>query len=228
MRGAVLGTFIGRDADVDGIVELIRKGTPVVLVDGDGGVGNSRLALELATRDPRGVRWFFAVDTQRFDPDMVSELDAGDEIVVVIDDAHNRADLLEVVGALERRNPPAQVLLLARPGFRDRIGIATDGLYRGSQAGVVGEQAGRSDTAAQASAIGYGIACKVFRYEETTRCQGLDSHRDGGRPPAVAGDRTNARRRHALSSSRIGPPRGSSPGVRQYAPGTTQFVAPDG
>jgi hypothetical protein len=129
-RGAVLETpFVGRDGDIAALAELMRRATPVVLVDGDGGLGKSRLALELAERDQRGVNWFFGPDGQRFEPDMVSELGAGDEIVVVIDDAHNRADLREMVGALGRRRPPAQVLLLARPGFRDRMGVAVDGLF---------------------------------------------------------------------------------------------------
>jgi hypothetical protein len=60
---------------------------------------------------------------------MISEVGAGTEVVVVLDDAHRRTDLRAVVDALWRRNPPASVILLARPGFRDKIGGEVDGLY---------------------------------------------------------------------------------------------------
>jgi Ribbon-helix-helix protein, copG family len=128
--GAVLeAPFVGRQADIKTFHDALQSGMRLLLIDGDGGVGKSRLALELAAVEDAGTSWFFVPAGQPFENDMISELGAGSDVVVVLDDAHRRTDLRAVVDALWRRNPPASIVLLARPGFRDKIGSDLDGLY---------------------------------------------------------------------------------------------------
>ena len=127
--GAVLeAPFVGRESDVAAIQDASQSETRLILVDGDGGVGKSRLSLELATAHPARP-WFFVPAAQPFENDMISELGAGSDLVVVLDDSHRRTDLRAVVDALWRRSPLASIVLLARPGFRDKIGGELDGLY---------------------------------------------------------------------------------------------------
>ncbi|HEX6701549.1 MAG TPA: hypothetical protein VF101_12550 [Gaiellaceae bacterium] len=128
-RALLEAPFVGRQSDLKVVLETLAAGARLLLIDGDGGVGKSRLALELAAADVTRTSWFFVPAAQPFENDMISELGAGAEVVAVIDDAHRRADLRAVVDALWRRNPPTSVLLLARPGFRDKIAGETDGLY---------------------------------------------------------------------------------------------------
>jgi metal-responsive CopG/Arc/MetJ family transcriptional regulator len=127
--GAVLDApFVGRQADVVAILDALQSGARLLLIDGDGGLGKSRLALESSATERAGTPWFFVPAGQPFESDMISELGAGSEVVVVLDDAHRRTDLRAVVDALSRRNPSASVVLLARPGFREKIGSDLDGL----------------------------------------------------------------------------------------------------
>lgn len=121
--------FVGRESDTLALVEALAAGSPVVLLDGDGGIGKSRLAIEVSKLSGGATDWLFVPAGQPFENDMVSELGAGKDVLVVIDDAHRRDDLRTVADALRRRNPPASILLLARPGFRDKIVANLDGLF---------------------------------------------------------------------------------------------------
>lgn len=129
-RGASLETpHVGRADDFEAVGRALEERKSVML-EGDGGIGKSRLALELATLGGRSLDFFYAPDGMRFEADMISELGSGSEreVVVAIDDAHRREDLRSIVDALLRRDPPAGILLIARPGFQDKIAANLDRL----------------------------------------------------------------------------------------------------
>jgi predicted ATPase len=74
----LLTTFVGRSSDVERVMTLLREGVRLLTLTGPGGVGKTRLALEVgrqaASAFPRGVR-FIPLGHQR-DPELVPKLTA--------------------------------------------------------------------------------------------------------------------------------------------------------
>jgi hypothetical protein len=114
--------FVGRELELQRSREILAKG-PLLLLAGAGGLGKTRLALELA-----GVRegdpWYFIDDAMSFDSIAVSELVVSPETTVVIDNAHRRDDLRRLIAALEGLDHPPRVVLIARPGFEAQLNQA--------------------------------------------------------------------------------------------------------
>jgi hypothetical protein len=117
-RGRSWPSFVAREADVRAVEAMLETNSLVVLT-GQGGVGKTRLALELA-RD-RAERWVFIDDHALLESQAINEVAGADDLVAVIDNAHRRDDLDKVIGLLERRQGDLRLILIARPGFEDKL-----------------------------------------------------------------------------------------------------------
>lgn len=141
------GRLVGRDSQLKEVSQCLADGQTVIM-EAAGGMGKSRLLVELARIEDRW-RWLFVRDGLPFSPEMLHETGVGDDVAVVIDDAHRRGhdDLRAMLAALERRTPRVRLVLVARPGFRDKLQTALAGLAHGSAASVVLPPLSRQDMA---------------------------------------------------------------------------------
>ena len=134
-------SFVGRSADVDHVEELLDKGRLVTLV-GPGGVGKTRLALEVAARRAatlrHGVAWVDLAPlpedssvreevTAAVDPSATTAGTGFDvdhlEMLVVLDNAEHVLDsTCEVVGSLIDAGTGVQVLVTSR----ERLGTESE------------------------------------------------------------------------------------------------------
>jgi hypothetical protein len=125
--------LIGRSDEIGVLVGLLAA-HQTVEVTGAGGVGKTRLVLEAQSRIGAG-RALFLDDRARLDSDLLgSELAGGDQLTLVVDNAHRREDLRQVVGSLSARTGVTRLVLIARHGYDERLRQATEG----SAFGVVG------------------------------------------------------------------------------------------
>jgi len=134
-RGLLPVGFVARERELQAALDGLDADAETVVVEADGGIGKTRLVYEMSQRDRGGRRWFFVPEGLPFQPSRLSELESGDEIVVVVDDAHRRPDLRAVLVGLERRVPRPQLVLIVRPGYDDvveraRRGLAFDSLEK--------------------------------------------------------------------------------------------------
>lgn len=107
--------LVGRSDELTGILGFL--GDPdqrVGIISGRGGIGKSRLLREVAVTAAHSSLAFLKIGAE-VRPQHFDLLPAGDAIVVVIDDAHERDDLASVLGELLRRVPKVKVLLALRP-----------------------------------------------------------------------------------------------------------------
>lgn len=110
--------FVGRELEFSRAREILAKG-PLLVLAGAGGLGKTRLALELARGE--GSQWYFIDDAMPFEFSAVSELVIFPKSTVVIDNAHRRSDLRQLLAALERLDQPPRIVLIARPGFEAQL-----------------------------------------------------------------------------------------------------------
>lgn len=132
-RTTTLGLDIPRVGD-DYLFDQVRDRLDTggrVIITGPGGVGKSRLLLDVALQARQHERWLFLDDLTPLTPDALGELGGGHELVIVIDNAHRRADLREVLQLLERREPQPKVVFIARPQHVDSIAAATAAVWLG-------------------------------------------------------------------------------------------------
>jgi hypothetical protein len=127
-RGLLPTDFVARGRALQEALNGLDPNTANVVVEADGGLGKTRLVYEMSQRDRRQRRWFFVPEGLPFQPSRLSELESGDETVVVIDDAHRRSDLRALLAGLERRVPRPQLVLIVRPGYGEVIQRALCGL----------------------------------------------------------------------------------------------------
>ena len=121
--------FYGRDSELAALLAALRDPGTVAL-EGPGGVGKTRIALEAASR--LDARTLFVDDRSQLSRnELPVELSGADHLILVVDNAHRRDDLRELVGLLEQRAGQTNLLLIARPGFDSRLIDAVDGSVLG-------------------------------------------------------------------------------------------------
>jgi len=151
--------LVGRDETIREIRRQLDENGWLVL-HGAGGVGKTRLLLDLAEGDA-GVRsWRFLDLATPASPEMLGELGYGYELVVVVDDAHRRRDLRSLLAVLERRDPRPRVVFVTRGPVLAEIGAETARVWLGpttAERAIALEPLDDPDVAALVSGPPYGI-----------------------------------------------------------------------
>ena len=154
--------LVGRATEVDALVAALRA-HPVVELVGPGGVGKTRLALEAAER-LAADRIRFLDDRARLDADaLAGELAGADHLVLVVDNAHRREDLRAVIGLLVARSGTTGLVLVARPGYDERLRQAIEGSALAQREGTRRLPVGRLTGAAIGELV--GAATPTVKYE---------------------------------------------------------------
>lgn len=109
--------FIGRERELSGLLDWCEDGRTrgLRLVTGPGGVGKTRLSVELCARlEPRGWRWVRAGDGQEASALAAARREWPGRVLLVVDYAETRIGLGELLRAVAADAGPVRVLLLAR------------------------------------------------------------------------------------------------------------------
>jgi len=123
--GSAVDALYGRDVELAGLLKHLEESGTCAL-EGPGGVGKTRLALEAASRV--SARMLFLDDRSQLTATVLpAELAGADHLVLVVDNAHRRDDLRELVGLLHQRTGQTNIIMIARPGFRGRLTDAVEG-----------------------------------------------------------------------------------------------------
>jgi hypothetical protein len=109
--------LVGRQDDLDAILRFMSDDTQkIAVVLGRGGIGKTRLLRAVAgaaeAASGREMR-FLAVAGQPRPEDF--EVLPNAQSLIIIDDAHERPDIAEILASISRARPEAKVLLSARP-----------------------------------------------------------------------------------------------------------------
>ncbi len=108
--------IVGRREHLEGILDFLSGGGPIGCVVGRGGIGKTRLLREIATRvEAQGRPVRFVTTGAELKPEHFELLPTQGQLVVIIDDAHERSDIAAVLRAVTQRNPSAHVLIALRP-----------------------------------------------------------------------------------------------------------------
>ena len=122
---------VGSDEFLQTVRERLEKNGRLVLT-GAGGAGKTRLVLDLAEMAPAGETWRFLDELATVNDHAVAELGVGHELVVVIDNAHRRTDLGQVLSRLEQRRPQPRVIFVTRPHRVDALQSAARDVWLGA------------------------------------------------------------------------------------------------
>jgi predicted ATPase/DNA-binding SARP family transcriptional activator len=113
------GAFIGREREVPAVLELLESGARLVTLVGPGGVGKTRLALEVAARRADAVLVSFGglEDPAVVPTSIVSALGDG-ETLVVLDEVEGVVAAAPAIVELLARTPRLRVLATSRVPLR--------------------------------------------------------------------------------------------------------------
>jgi hypothetical protein len=144
-RGLLESHFGGRQEELNELERLLGEEGRTVILEADGGVGKTRLAYELARSGRSTTPWFFIDGDMAFDLDYLAELEAGYDATVLVDDAHRRSDLRQLLVALETRTPVPRLVFTVRPGHAQAIHTAVSRLALPQPTTLTLQQVGRSE-----------------------------------------------------------------------------------
>jgi transcriptional regulator with XRE-family HTH domain len=128
--------LVGRDQELAALTAFARGGDrQVALVIGQGGIGKSRIVRQvgsdLSQPGPDGAAVLFAAAGTGVQPADFEQLPHGSRLVIVIEDAHERPDVVAIVHGVLRRRPGAHVVISVRPyALADlQNGLRSIGMY---------------------------------------------------------------------------------------------------
>ncbi len=115
--------LVGRKEELDQLLEFVTNPTQRLgLVVGRGGIGKSRVLREAAERaEQRQTAVRFLKPGAGVKPENLQLLPSGQNVLVIIDDAHDLDDLPIIVGDLLRRDHDVKILMALRPYGLDRL-----------------------------------------------------------------------------------------------------------
>ncbi|PVG81202.1 hypothetical protein DDE18_18795 [Nocardioides gansuensis] len=110
-------TLVGREDVVDQLAAaLYDSSAQLVTLDGRGGLGKTRILKAVAEASPDEATAVFVLpDKTPVAPEHFELLPSTGALVLLIDDAHERDDVTDLIAALRRRNSEANILLATRP-----------------------------------------------------------------------------------------------------------------
>jgi transcriptional regulator with XRE-family HTH domain len=119
-------TLVGRSTELADLVQAVRTGEHgIARLVGRGGLGKTRLLRSVAELFD-GERWVvrFLPSGATIRPEDFELLPAQGPLLLIIDDGHDRPDIVEVLAQLRRRNPGSKLLIASRP-FGE-VGLSQD------------------------------------------------------------------------------------------------------
>lgn len=109
--------FVGRTEELERIVSFLRSSSSVLIIKAPGGSGKSRLLLEAskAAKNNASSPEILFVDTgAQWTSEDISRLPTV-PLILIIDDAHRRADLDRLIHACLQHNPTTRFIVSCRP-----------------------------------------------------------------------------------------------------------------
>ncbi|MCP4383137.1 MAG: helix-turn-helix domain-containing protein [Hyphomicrobiales bacterium] len=108
--------LVGRDEQLSGALGMLNGLERVGCLVGRGGIGKSRLLSEIASRaETAGNQVRFVSAGTDVEPRHLELLPASGQLLVIVDDAHERSDLAPLLVGVMNRNSHAKVILGLRP-----------------------------------------------------------------------------------------------------------------
>ena len=118
-------TLVGRAAELRNLTTFLEDHErAIAIIVGRGGIGKSRLLREFAhsaEQQGEAVQVRFLARNAAVGPRDFESLPTGGQIVVVIDDAHDRSGLSEAIRGIRRTRPDAKIILSLRPQGRGQL-----------------------------------------------------------------------------------------------------------
>lgn len=114
--------LVGRDEELQALIGVLhgRQGSLAGLV-GPGGIGKSRMLRAIAEEMPDEAEVRVLLPGTGVTGADLELLPTSGRLVVLIEDAHDRDDIAEIVSGIQRRNGDTGILLVSRPYGWDRL-----------------------------------------------------------------------------------------------------------
>lgn len=109
-------SMIGRDDVLKAVLEFVKhKDHWMAAIVGRGGIGKTRLLRAIADAVEKPGYEVRLLGAKEVRPEHYEQLPTDGKLLVIIDDAHERNDVAEIVAGVRRVSPDAKVLLSLRP-----------------------------------------------------------------------------------------------------------------
>ena len=108
-------SFVGRKKEIESLQDFCKQDDlRAIILSGRGGIGKSRLLREWTSKLPRPTKVVFLSERIEVSPQDYGFLPKG-PAYLVIDDVHDRADMLTILSSIARTRPEIKLVLSTRP-----------------------------------------------------------------------------------------------------------------